>query len=374
MSISEFEKLLDCYLKGECTEQESALLRFWYYNYEMRDLPELSAEQISEVMNMRPLILSKNKSNYFNFWWSVAAAIFLFITAGFYFQYQKAKNRNFAAVHHSPIVPGGNNAVLTLADGKKIMLNTAGNGQLADQGNVRISKTADGLIKYEFTKTTDKAAENKVNMISTPAGGQYHLILADKTEVWLNSLSSISFPASFSRTERKVEIKGEAYFEVSHDTQRPFRVICEGQTTEVLGTHFNINDYKDSGRIITTLLQGKIRITNGTATALLQPDEQAITELNNISVTDKTDVELAVAWKNGLFKFDKTNLKDVLQQLGRWYDVDFHYDNKIEDRKFSGELTRSADITEVLNMLSLLKINFKINETGRRKVITVTTN
>ncbi|HEY0177805.1 MAG TPA: FecR domain-containing protein [Pedobacter sp.] len=374
MNIPEFEELLGRYLEGKCTVEEVDLLRHWYYSYEMKDLPELTGEQLMEIVAMHPEISSAGKTVSYRLWWSVAAALFFVVSAGLYFVSRREQGTRFTQ-YHAPILPGGNRAVLTLAGGKKIILTNAGNGQLANQGSVRISKTADGVVQYAFTGEPDHSAENNINLISTPAGGQYHLILADGSQVWLNSSSSIKFPASFSTNERRIGISGEAYFEVSHDARRPFRVVCDGQTTEVLGTHFNINGYQDNGSIVTTLLEGKVRITKDHREVLLSPGEQArVTPDHTITVTEHADAELAVAWKNGLFKFNKTDLKEVMQQLGRWYDVDVRYNGQIRDRKFSGEITRGANISEVLDMLSLLKINFKISETGQRKVITVITN
>ncbi|WP_213086888.1 FecR family protein [Chitinophaga agrisoli] len=348
------------------------MLRYWYYNYEMQDLPELTEEQINQVIALQPPALPAVKVRRFPLAWLAAASLLLLIgTAAFFLLYQQ-KQAPPAQALSKPIVPGGNKAVLTLASGETIVLDSVQKGALARQGNVRIVKTANGLVQYQFAANEATAGDHAINRIATPAGGQYQLVLSDGTRVWLNASSAIHFPASFQAGIREVELTGEAYFEVAANAASPFVVNAGGQRTEVLGTHFNINDYKDNGNIIITLLEGKIRVGKDQQQVTLAPGQQALVQDNHpITVNENANIEMAVAWKNGLFKFNDTPLEDVMLQLSRWYDVDVSYEGQMADRRFSGEITRNAGITEVLAMLQLLKVKFTIKDNGGRKTIIV---
>ncbi|HEU4551383.1 MAG TPA: FecR domain-containing protein [Chitinophaga sp.] len=376
MTIPEFEELLNRYLQGQCSEAEIAMLRYWYYTYEMKDLPELTEEQISQVTAMQPPVLPAAmpvvKVRRLRWAWAAAACLLLLTGTALLLLLPHLKHPQMEQATLQ-IVPGGNKARLTLANGKTIVLDSAGTGALARQGNISIIKASNGLLQYQVTGAASAGDDNIINTISTPAGGQYQLVLADGTRVWLNASSAISFPAAFKTGIREVALKGEAYFEVAHDAARPFIITSGGQQTEILGTHFNINDYQDNGHIITTLLEGKIRISQKQQHVTLTPGQQAIVQDGqDIVVKENVNTAMAVAWKNGLFKFNNTRLKEVMLQLGRWYDVDVRYEGQITERRFSGEITRNASIAEVLDMLKLLKINFTITNNGARKVITVT--
>ncbi len=247
--------------------------------------------------------------------WQVAASILLFLALGLYLasRHHHSADPAIAGQPKQPeIKPGGNNAILTLGNGETIVLNKAKDGQLANQGHTTINKTATGQVVY----TTPKTAPSEIiyNSITTPAGGQYQLVLSDGTKVWLNALSSIKYPTHFDNTQRTVEITGETYFEVAQNKTVPFRVITNNQTIDVLGTNFNINAYADESSTKTTLLEGKIRVTAASKAVILTPGQQAVANPNSLAVTT-ADTEEAIAWKNGYFELNNTDGRTMMRQI-----------------------------------------------------------
>lgn len=266
--------------------------------------------------------------------------------------------------------PGGNKAVLTLANGSKIDLNDVKNGVLANQGQTVLKKDKDGRIIYEAPvgKSVDSSAI--FNTITIPRGGQFQVVLSDGSKVWLNSASSITFPAAFSKTERKVTITGEVYFEVAKNKAKPFRVITGEQTLEVLGTHFDINAYTDEDALKTTLVEGSVKITAGTRSVVLKPEQQASVwagKAGKIKVTT-VDTENVLAWTTGNFQFEKAEIPSIMREAARWYDVDIKYEGEIPKRRFTGSISRSVNLSELLKMLKYTGVNFKIE--GKTIVVT----
>lgn len=256
--------------------------------------------------------------------------------------------------------PGGNKAVLTLADGSAIILDSNINGTLATQGNIQILKSK-GVLSYN--NSGKKNVPSLYNTVSTPRGGQYQLILADGTKVWLNAASSLRFPASFPGHERRVELTGEAYFEVAKNAAVPFKVQVNGMEVHVLGTHFNINSYDDESVVRTTLLEGSVRINKNKNSGLLKPGQQAqVGDDGKIRVIDHADLVEAIAWKDGNFQFDKADIHAVMRQIARWYDVDVAYQGKIYSH-FGGTISRDVKLSQVLNMLELTgEVKFEIKD------------
>ncbi len=324
-----------------------------------------------------------HKLHFFKKYWIryAAAAIFIILTStALTFLLPKNGKRAIATLSieknvPQPILPGGNKAVLKLSNGKTIILDSAANGSLALQGNVKVVKLANGQIVYS---TDGKAASEALyNTMSTPRGGQYKLTLSDGTVVWLNSSSAITYPISFTGKERNVTIEGEAYFEVAKDRSKPFHVKIKDVDVAVLGTHFNINSYEDEENLKTTLLEGSIKITNGAATtAVLKPGQQAVVALSNqleksystIEINNNVDVEQVMAWKNGFFQFNGYGIRAVMRQLERWYDINVRYEGKIAEREFAGQINRNATLSEVLSILKESNVHFKIE--GRNLIIT----
>ncbi|HEY9195949.1 MAG TPA: FecR domain-containing protein, partial [Mucilaginibacter sp.] len=253
------------------------------------------------------------------------------------------------------IAPGSNKAILTLANGKKISLTDARKGQIINQQGILISKTASGQLVYTIVddgKTgANSPAEMQYNTMETPRGGQFQLLLPDGTRVWLNAASSLKYPVNFTASsERKVELSGEAYFEVTHNKERPFRVVTSRQVVEVLGTHFNVNAYADEPNTKTTLLEGAVKVTGGANTALLKPGQEA-NLTDNFKVAD-VDTDEAIAWKNGYFRFDDERLETIMRKISRWYNVDVVYqDNDVKDDLFAAVTTRFADISTLLKIM-----------------------
>ncbi len=263
------------------------------------------------------------------------------------------------------VLPGGNKATLTLADGSTIVLDDAQNGTLAQQGNSKIIKL-DGKLSYDPTNKNSR--EIVYNTISTPKGGQYQLELPDGSQVWLNATSSIHFPTSFIGTERRIEVTGEAYFEITRNPNMPFIVSVNNAEIQVLGTHFNVNAYSDEDNVKTTLLEGSVKFVNDGNTNILKPGQQAqLTKERTTKVVSNVDVDEVVAWKNGMFDFDNAGIETVMRQLSRWYDVEIEYKGKNDDL-FIAEMRRNINLSDALKALELTgKVKFDIQ--GKKIIV-----
>lgn len=301
-------------------------------------------------------------------WVSVAAAVILLLLGtGVFFRLDKKKSvvtvaavmPQTTALQHDA-APGGNKAVLTLADGSSIILDSAHNGALAQQGGTKILKVDAGQLAYN----TGAAANGQImyNTIATPRGGQYQITLADGTEVWLNAASSLRFPTIFSGSDRDVELTGEAYFEVAKNAVMPFNVKVNNMVVKVLGTHFNIMAYGNEGKVKTTLLEGKVNVTGNGFAADILPGQQAVVDNASGSMkVREVNTALAVAWKNGLFRFRETNIQELMRQVERWYDVDVEYKTPTEGKDYTGIVPRSQNVSALLQMLELTgTVHFKV--------------
>jgi len=262
------------------------------------------------------------------------------------------------------LAPGGNKAVLTLGDGSTIVLDDAKNGALTQQGNTKVFKL-NGKLTYDPANT--KNDQIFYNTISTPRGGQYQIELPDGSQVWLNAFSSLRFPTAFTGKERRVEITGEVYFEVAKNPNMPFKVTIgtpseNASEIEVLGTRFNIMAYKDEAAVNTTLLEGSVKINQDSKAVLLKPGQQARLQDKSIKIIDHVDTEEAIAWKNGYFQFTSASLQQVMRQLARWYDVDISYEGNVPERRFGGKISRDNNASEVLKVLELSKVKFRIED------------
>ncbi len=300
---------------------------------------------------------------------AVAASLLLFLTAGSYYLWKnKSTNQTIAHQPAQVIAPGGNKAVLTLANGQQINLTGTKDGKLAEQNSTAVNKTAEGQIVYNSLSGDATAANNiAYNTLTTPRGGQYHLTLADGTNVWLNAASSITYPVAFTGKTRSVKITGEAYFEVAHNAAKPFRVTSGNQTTEVLGTHFDVNAYDNEPGIKTTLLEGSVRVAAGNSKAVLKVGQQSAIKGERLHVAD-VDADEAVAWKNGYFEFSEADIQTVMRQISRWYDVDVEFQGSITKETFTARIARSKNINQVLNIVKLSNA-VKIEIQGRRVIV-----
>lgn len=315
-------------------------------------------------------------------YWQVAAAVAVIVVGtAIYFGLSSRHGIKGGHDDHKEIVvttdvqPGGQKAILRLADGDSINLDSSQGGILAKQGNIDILK-ADGAISYKDNGGLNR--ESLVNTLIVPKGGQYRLLLSDGTKVWLNSQSSISYPTVFEKNkDRTVNITGEVYFEVAHLTNErgrtPFIVnVPNGVKVEVLGTHFNINAYEDEQAVATTLLEGKVKVvqTNSDKAniVILQPNEQALAGVQpGVKVAKTVDIEQVMAWKNGKFYFKSMKLDVVMRQISRWYNVDIVYEGKVPDFKLNGEASRSSTLANLLNMLANTDVKCRIE--GNKLII-----
>lgn len=294
-------------------------------------------------------------------WMKYAAAFLLLLAVGSWLwlrqsnNNRKQKNTTIAA---TAIKPGQEGAVLTLADGSRINLDSLGNGWQTQQSGTTL-KLENGKLAYN----SRAGATESYNTIATPNGRQFHVQLPDGSHVWLNAASSLTYPTVFSGNRRQVSVTGEVYFEVKSDAKQPFLVQTDDQSTvEVLGTGFNLNAYANESVTKTTLVEGSILVKTGTEQALLKPGQQAVYNTathNNIHIRD-ADTEQELAWKNGFFNFNNEDIPAFLRQLERWYDIDVIIDGAIPSMKFKGGLDRSNSLQEILKVLSKLNIPYKL--------------
>lgn len=387
MQHKDAESLIKKYQSGLCSPEEQAIVEDWLTFGEARkfDLTELELE--ADLKDLQARIAKTHVAKGVSLWprIAIAAIVLCFLSIGFYF-YTKLKNKNDVTeiAAHKDIAAGKNKAILTLANGAKISITDAVNGDLVKESGVVISKTSDGQLVYKVTdKTTSSTGSLKgYNTIETPRGGQYQVVLPDGTNVWLNALSSITFPEKFTNiSERSVELKGEAYFEVVKDKKRPFIVRSDRQEIEVLGTHFNINSYTDEQKSVTTLLEGSVKVApvrmeKGKAdvvlhnlSTIISPGQQASSTRQDIKV-NLADLDQVMDWKNGDFIFKKESLAGIMRKVSRWYDVTVECDKGIDQNQtFSGSVSRSKNISEVLKIMqSAGQLRFDI--VGKKVLIT----
>jgi transmembrane sensor len=267
------------------------------------------------------------------------------------------------------VPPGHDGAILTLAGGTQIVLDSATNGSLATQGNIRISKLSNGQLRYTYLN--EKPGQILYNTLTTPKARQTTVILADGTQVWLNAASSIRYPNSFSGRDRQVEISGEAYFEVKKDARMPFIVhtIGSDDAVEVLGTSFNVNAYSDEEAMKTTLLEGSVKVTRGGSSSMLRPGQQAVLGYagGGIQIVDNADLDEVMAWRNNRFQFSNMDLKTIMRQLARWYDVDVIFEGKAPDIRVGGFIHKDVNLSTVMEFLGENKVNYRIE--GRKITI-----
>lgn len=389
-------ELIAKHLRNELTEQERKELDHWLglsmQNRELfnkitneetlnRELEIYSAAEKEKAWEniVQQTGFRKETKNRFNLksLLSCAAAILLLLGIGITFKgfLYKKTTANRLVLHRKDILPGTNKATLMLADGSKIVLDDAKRGTIARQTNVEINKTQSGQLVYSaegpVLPANQQPSETIIptNMIATPRGGQYSVVLPDGTKVWLNAASSLKYPTAFPGTERRVELTGEAYFEVAKNAAKPFFVKTASQTVEVLGTHFNINSYADEKATKTTLLEGSVRVTGNTGQQglKLKPGEQATATGKEIRMVAEPDLDEAMAWKEGKFIFRDADLQTIMRQLSRWYDVDVEYQGEVITRHYRGRVSRNVPVSQVFQILKTSGVNFTIN--GRKIIV-----
>ncbi len=390
--------LVEKFFSNKCTEEEKYELMKWadiasdseledFLHHSWKNLDTI--HEMPEEMSQRILasIFTKNEeveeilkeetsSKFWKISFRMAATIAIIFSVGLFawFQYNTVHLRNenrlvqVKEFEKNDILPGTNKAILTFDDGSKVILDTSKNGNLAKQGATNILKPEKGQLVYQSNKVTSNRP--MYNTVTTPNGGQYQIVLSDGTKVWMNAASSLRFPMVFVGKERKVEMTGEVYFEVAKNAKMPFKVITNGQEVEVLGTHFNVMAYQNEKAIKTTLLEGSVKVTKDNHSAVLQPGQQSKVGFTNGIFRTLNDVSLdeELAWKNGNFQFNNTSLETIMRQLERWYDVEVQYIGKVPDEHFTGKLPRNTNLSNVLKILSMSEIQFKIE--GKKIIIT----
>ena len=310
-------------------------------------------------------VVAMTKSNRANWFYRISAAIIISAVAvgGYFILFRSEKKQpvtiSAQIVKKDIPAPASSNAILTLSNGKTILLDSASNGSLAVQGNIDVVKSADGQIVYNGKAN----GEMQYNILTVPKGSKVAgITLADGTKLWLNAGSSVKYPVAFSGNERKVEITGEAYFEVAHNAAIPFKVQKDSMQVTVLGTHFNVNAYEDETDIKVTLLEGAVKINKGKAVGLLKPGQQASIG-RGIKTFNEVDTDEAVAWINGKFQFgEAADITSVMKQISRWYNVDIEYKGTVAGH-IGGTISRTENVSQVLKMLEMTGVvTFKMND------------
>lgn len=392
--------LVGKYFSNDCTEEEKYELMKWANSASESELEvilhsswkkhestlempeEMSQRILSSIFSQEQEVTEEEnfeeevKPIFGKISYSIAASVALIISLGLFawFQYntvdKRIENRivQVKEFEKNDILPGSDKAILTFDDGSEVILDNSKNGTLSKQGETSILKPENGQLVYESKQSA--ITQPRYNTITTPKGGQYQVVLSDGTKVWLNAASSLRFPLVFSGNERKVEMTGEIYFEVAKNAKKPFKVISDGQVIEVLGTHFNVMAYPNEKATKTTLLEGSVKVSKNERSTILQPGQQAKVGFNNGIFRTINDVSLEeeLAWKNGYFQFNNASLELIMRQIERWYDVDIQYIGKIPDEHFTGKLQRNTNLSNVLKILSMSEVQFKIE--GKKIIIT----
>jgi transmembrane sensor len=262
--------------------------------------------------------------------------------------------------------------VLTLSNGKKIILDQTVNGQITEDNNTVISKVNGGQVVYNLSDLNmGNSVDGKLvyNTISTPVGKNYQLILADGTKVWLNAMSSLKFPVTFTDKERNVELIGEGYFEVARDKAKPFMVAAKNMKIQVLGTHFNVSAYPEDNLVEASLIEGAIKADNGTSSILLKPGQQGILRNGSAQIKMQSfNSEEVTDWKNGYFIFRNEPIDEIMKKISRWYNIDVKYQGVMSEEAFGGKYLKSNPLSELLSSLELTgTVKFKID--GRRVTV-----
>lgn len=388
--IQYYTELLRKYTNDECSPEEMAVLMNFLSNnqsnrlllneihsryYENEDkeksgITEQQSDRIKKLLLETLAAGTKVRSVFWKRWWFHAAAAVVLICIGLYWFYPQTGSVEQQTVKtEKEVVPGTEKASIKLSDGTIINLNAGSNKVLYNKNGVLISRAADRSIKYELSAGTQNAKALH-STLTTPVGGECRVILPDGSKLWLNARSSVEFQVAFAKRERSVTAQGEVYFEVAKDAKRPFKVFSGGQSIEVLGTHFVVNTNADNTQVKTTLIEGRIRLSNGRVTKVLKPGQESYLTVNKdeIVVANKQNPEAAVAWKDGYFEFDNAGFETVKEQISKWYDVEFVYD-RLPDNLFYGKVERKISLDKVLQMLEIVgNIHFK---TEGRKVYVI---
>jgi transmembrane sensor len=362
--------LLEKYRSGTLTDEEKGILESWYNRKALDSGQEISDHDLDKNLALISKGLPLRQPPTVHRIWpriAAAAAVLFCVFAGGYFARHQSSTPQTAQQQPIDIAPGGNRAIL-YAEGKKYVLDSLRNGVITTQENVAINKNAAGQLTYSSVSNAAAAEEVTYDTLIIPRGGQHEIRFADGSSVVLNADSKLRYPERFVGNQRKVElISGEAQFHIKHNAAMPFYVLVKGQTIKDIGTTFNINAYDDETVIRTTLIEGSVEVSRSGLTRALQPGEQAITGAGRNIDIQPADTNEVVAWTKGQFYFAKTNLKELMRQLGRWYNIGVVYEGNVPDDAFDGQVSRNESLTQMLKILQLGDIHFRI-EPGDGKI------
>lgn len=373
---NDFLKLVEKYLDGNASAEEIKTIENYYAHFS--NDPEitnsLSEDEISvlktnlwqkidtRIDRAQKRTIPIYRRQYFQW----AASILLFLGLSLFIANKLRHKQPLPQAQNHDLFPGSNKATLTLADGSKIDLNSLKNGSFTSQPGTHIVKQS-GQLAYQAVAGEGSIALS-YNTLTTPKGGQYQLTLADGTKVWLNAASSLKFPTAFPGGERVVELTGEAYFEVAHNDKQPFSVRTNRQVIHDIGTQFNVNSYADEDAVSTTLVEGSVQIADARGQAIIKPGQQYLTKADESSeIKNDVDTDEITAWKSGMFQFNHADIKTIMRQIGRWYDVDVEYHGIIPSSTYHGRISRNSNASAVLKILELSGMNFTIE--GRKIIV-----
>jgi transmembrane sensor len=374
------EELLELEALLKIKENEpvvSGLLEKTWDDLDLANGKDIAPTQAEQVYQAIVATRARQKNRYPLWTIGIAATLLLCLGIGLIiYRAQTPQSLQKTAVYTKPkapdFMPGKNKAVLTLSNGNEVVLDDTQSGKIAKQGSVTINKLSDGQIAYTQADADPKStsAANQSNTLSIPKGGQYHLTLPDGTHVYLNSASSLTYPAKFAGKERKVTLTGEAYFEVAKNPKMPFIIdVNNKQKIEVLGTHFNVEAYTDERVINTTLLEGAVKILYKNKETLLKPGQVAVNHMGANVDVEPADLDEAIAWKNGLFSFNNENIVSVMKKISRWYDVEVVFKGDMQDVNFLGNYSRTKSLNNLLKNIELME-EVNISIAGRRITVT----
>lgn len=319
-----------------------------------RRIIQSAQPSISKEVRMTPFLQRR--------WWRYAAAVLIVAGTGAYL-WNSGRNQQVVAPAQSAraeVLPGTSGAVLTLADGTQVVLDSLGNGVVASQRGTSVL-LKNGQLEYH---TTDSRMQASYNTLEIPRGRQFQLVLPDGSKVWLNAASSIKYPTIFTGKDRTVEISGEVFFDIEKDNARPFIVkVNNSAVIEVLATSFNINAYEQEQAVKTTLVEGALRVNANNDRQLLKPGQQAqVAAGKPIRVMNNVNISQATAWKNGYFDFNDMDLPVMMRQLERWYDIEVIYEGTVPEVTFKGKMDRNVQLSDVVGFLKNFGINASLKD------------
>jgi transmembrane sensor len=354
-------------------EIEDAIALYLQYENQDKDFEYPSPSFINGLESRLDKLDKKPALSGTRIWYSIAAAVAMMALCVFFYTQPKVTQSQVSMVNGVDLQPGKHQAILTLANGSQIALEGLQKGRFASEAGVTLEKSEDGQISYKLKNKVTSVKEKLLyyNTITTPKGGLYQVILPDGTKVWLNAASSLKYPVQFAAQERRVTLTGEAYFEVSKRKAQPFIVSTDQQTVKVLGTHFNINSYPDHRQTSTTLLEGRVSVSalaRPLSQKILEPGQQAQLKGTEITLAE-VNIEAVMAWKRNLFSFNEADLKTIMMEFSRWYDVPVYFEGTMPEQRFTGEISKNIKASEFLEILSSFKVKFRIEGNSKNKTL-----